>query len=83
MTKGLEYVREELKLSEDHLTTYDRVMLKQVEKELKALEIIKKKRIDVAALLFQFNAEDYNRKNVFERLTETEIMLLREVFKNE
>lgn len=48
MSKALEYVKEELSLTEEHLTTYDRMMLKQVEKELensiktKALDDIEK-----------------------------------------
>lgn len=83
MSKGLEYVRSELELSYDCLTTHDRVMLKQVEKELTALEIITNKvafsRYDLEC---SETVEDYNITYLENsQLTQEEFVFLKDFFK--
>lgn len=41
MSKGLDFIKSELELNDECFTDYERLGLKQVEKELKVLEIIR------------------------------------------
>jgi hypothetical protein len=88
MSKGLEFIERELKYYKGHIGWYDdghKISQQEVDeyenvyKELKALEIIKKKEVDVSCLLFD-GFELYNKDMHPSRvLTQEEYDLLKEV----
>ena len=95
MNKDLEYVRNQItKLKDDlqHYTMvekdsalasqirYDLEQFEAIEKELKALEIIKEKQVDVRMFII-YDLENYNKlqKNDYCKLTKAENDLLNEV----
>ena len=78
MSRGLEALKE--------MRKYGAVMIPNceiIEKELKALEIIKNKKVDVLSLLCGCNFDDYNRPQEEKgKLTKEEYDLLKEVLNN-
>ena len=85
MSKGLEALQDiRLRLFIESEVQSKKVIndLKTIEKELKALEIIKNKKVDIKYLYYRanFNLDKYN-DNYIETLTQEEIDLLKEVLK--
>ena len=76
MSKGLEALKE----IREALGTVLETRCEIIEKELKALEIIKKKEVNVAWFTYVDNLEDYNKgKFIGSYLTQEEYDFLKEV----
>lgn len=82
MSKGLEALKD---FKEDYcaicIGNCKKCELTIIEKELKALDIIKNKGVDILALQHYKNANEYNfsLRGMFSQLTEEEFNLLKEV----
>lgn len=53
--------------------------IRTLRKCVKALEIIKEKRVDIEKIIFYGNVEDYNNSNVYKTLTPEEYETIKEV----
>lgn len=61
-------------------------LIENQEKLTQAIDILKKKNVDLIELCFSYSLNEYNimaRNSDFDELTQEEYSLLREVFKNE
>lgn len=90
MTKGLkalDLIFDDLRQFEEHflngLAREDKERYKTIEKELKALEIIKEKRVDCKSLIECGDADEYNNLWFDIPLDQEEFNLLKEVLEDE
>ena len=81
--KGLEALEKIRQFHKDWKLLFNKKELDIIEKELKALEIIKKKRVDIKDLINEFDWSDgltsYNERTNHIPLTQEEYDLLKEV----
>lgn len=82
---GLEIIEEKEQLSNElhKLNCYRNIELNEITKLKKAIEILKNKTIVILALELSKDLNEYNKMTSFEKLTQEEFELLKEVFKYE
>ena len=87
MSKGLEALedlRNHLKDDVGHINVFDKLNLNLIEKELKAIDILKEKNIDIYWLKTSPNLSRYNLAvGTRQKLKKSEYEMLKEVFCND